>query len=312
LEFLTPVTGIVVFNFFKRATRKITSTAKNIFGFAGNIFSGTSHNLESIEAALYRADFGRDATQRVLTAIRESCKSDKELCGQEVGEIAKHALCVELQGADGKFVPANFPEVICLLGVNGVGKTTTAAKLAHTFKKDGNDVLLGACDTFRAAANEQINIWAQRTKIEIIGSQHGADAAAVAYDALSAAVSRKKKILLLDTAGRMHTKSQLLDELAKFRRIILKKIPESQLHAWLVVDANNGSNSIAQAKTFNKIFKLDGIVITKLDGTSRGGALVGIYQELKLPIFYIGVGEQLDDLVPFSVTSYTDALFSDG
>ncbi|MDR0727501.1 MAG: signal recognition particle-docking protein FtsY [Puniceicoccales bacterium] len=300
----------MVLSFFKRATRKITSAAKNIFGFAGNIFRGNSHNLESIEAALYQADFGRDTTQRILAAIRESCKSDRELRGQKIGKIAKHVLHAELQGAEGKFVAANFLEVICLVGVNGVGKTTTAAKLAHAFKKDGNDVLLGACDTFRAAANEQINIWAQRMKIDIISSQHGADAAAVAYDALSAALNRKKKILLLDTAGRMHTKSQLLDELAKFRRIILKKIPESQLHAWLVVDANNGSNAIAQAKTFNEIFKLDGIVITKLDGTSRGGALVGIYQELKLPIFYVGVGEQLDDLIQFSVTEYTDALFS--
>jgi fused signal recognition particle receptor len=301
----------MVFNFFKRATRKITSAAKNIFGFAGNIFRGNSHNFESIEAALYRADFGRETTQRVLDAIRQSCKSDGELRSREVGEIARHVLRAELEGAEGRFVAANFPEVICLVGVNGVGKTTTAAKLAHAFRKEGNDVLLGACDTFRAAANEQINIWARRMVVDIIGSQHGADAAAVAYDALSAAIGREKKILLLDTAGRMHTKSQLLDELAKLRRIVLKKIPESQLHAWLVVDANNGSNSIAQAKTFNEIFKLDGIIISKLDGTSRGGALVGIYQELKLPIFYVGVGEQLDDLVPFSVTDYTGALFSD-
>ncbi|MDR2677466.1 MAG: signal recognition particle-docking protein FtsY [Puniceicoccales bacterium] len=307
-----PVLDIMVFNFFKRATRKITSAAKNIFGFAGNIFHGVPHDFESIEAALYRADFGRETTQRILGAIRQSCKLDRELRGREVGEIAKHVLRAELEGAEGKFVAANFPEVICLVGVNGVGKTTTAAKLAHTFQKEGNGVLLGACDTFRAAANEQISIWARRMEMDIISSQHGADAAAVAYDALSAAVARKKKILLLDTAGRMHTKAQLLDELAKLRRIILKKISEAQLHAWLVVDANNGSNSIAQAKTFNEIFKLDGIIISKMDGTSRGGALVGIYQELKLPIFYVGVGEQLGDLVPFSVEGYTDALFSNG
>ncbi|MDR1456513.1 MAG: signal recognition particle-docking protein FtsY [Puniceicoccales bacterium] len=302
----------MILNFFKRATRKITSAAKNVFGFAGNIFRATSHDLESIEAALYRADFGRDTTQRILVAIKQSCKSDKELYCKKISEIAKQVLRTELEGAEGTFVATGVPEVICLVGVNGVGKTTTAAKLAHAFQKNGNEVLLGACDTFRAAANEQINIWAQRTGIDIVSSQHGADAAAVAYDALSATMARKKKILLLDTAGRMHTKSQLLDELAKLRRIILKKIPESQLHAWLIVDANNGSNSIAQAKAFNETFNLDGIIITKLDGTSRGGALAGIYQELKLPIFYVGVGEQLDDLLPFSITNYTDALFSDG
>ncbi|MDR2341012.1 MAG: signal recognition particle-docking protein FtsY [Puniceicoccales bacterium] len=301
----------MILDFFKRATRKITSATKNIFGFAGSIFRGNSHDLESIEAALYRADFGREITQCILDAVRKSCKSDRNLRGQEVGEIAKHVLRAGLQGAEGKFATTGYPLVICLIGVNGVGKTTTAAKLAHAFKKNGDDVLLGACDTFRAAANEQINVWAQRMAIDIVGSQHGADTAAVAYDALTAAISRRKKILILDTAGRMHTKSQLLEELSKFRRTILKKIPESQLYAWLVVDANNGSNSIAQAKIFNEVFKLNGIVITKLDGTSRGGALVGIYQELKLPIFYVGVGEQLDDLVPFSITSYIDALFSD-
>jgi fused signal recognition particle receptor len=299
----------MVFKFFKRATQRVVAAAKGVFSFAGSIFAGPVDDLESIEAALYRADFGRETTQQILNAIMQARKLDKGWQKQEVVAIAKHVLKEQLRDAEGVFAAVNFPEVICLMGVNGVGKTTTAAKLAYAFQKAGSKVLLGACDTFRAAANEQINIWAKTLKVDIVGSQHGADAAAVAYDALSAAISRKKEIVILDTAGRMHTRTQLLDELAKLRRIILKQVPPSHIHAWLVVDGNNGVNSIEQAKSFHEIFGLSGIIVSKLEGTSRGGAIVGIYQQLKLPIYYVGVGEKKEDIIPFSIDDYIEALF---
>ncbi len=170
-------------------------------------------------------------------------------------------------------------------------------------------MLLGACDTFRAAANEQIKHWADRLNIDIVASQHGADSAAVAYDALEAAQSRSRDIVILDTAGRLHTKGNLMKELEKMHRVIQKREPTAPHHSWLVVDGSLGSNSIEQARVFHKSFPLTGLIITKLDGTSRGGALVGIYRELKLPIYFVGLGEQPDDLQPFSAENYSNAIF---
>jgi fused signal recognition particle receptor len=215
-----------------------------------------------------------------------------------------------LEGAEGKVdVGHHKPEVICLVGVNGSGKTTTSAKLAHLYQSNGYSMLLGACDTFRAAANEQIKHWANRLNIDIVSSQHGADSAAVAFDALEAAKSRSRDIVILDTAGRLHTKSNLMKELEKMLRVIQKQEPTAPHHSWLVVDGSLGSNSIEQARVFHKSFPLTGLIITKLDGTSRGGALVGIYRELKLPIYFVGLGEQPDDLQPFSAVNYSNAIF---
>jgi fused signal recognition particle receptor len=199
--------------------------------------------------------------------------------------------------------------VIALIGVNGSGKTTTAAKLAHLFQEDGLKTIVGACDTFRAAANEQIKTWCERLGVDLVASQHGADAAAVAFDAYAAARSRGADILLLDTAGRLHNKANLMNELQKIRRVLQKHDDLAPHHAWLVVDGSLGSNSIEQARVFHEAFGLTGIIVTKLDGTSRGGALVGIYRELGLPIYFVGLGEQPEDLQPFSIHHYTHALF---
>ena len=215
-----------------------------------------------------------------------------------------------LEGAEGRVeVGAHQPEVIALIGVNGAGTTTTSAKLGHMYQNDGYSILLGACDTVRAAANEQIKSWADRLSIDIVASQHGADSAAVAYDAYEAAVNRGRDIVILDTAGRLHTKNNLMKELEKFQRVIQKQDASAPHHSWLVVDGSLGSNSIEQARAFNQSFPLSGLIITKLDGTSRGGALVGIYRELKLPIYFVGLGEQPDDLQPFSAQNYANAIF---
>jgi fused signal recognition particle receptor len=196
-----------------------------------------------------------------------------------------------------------------MIGVNGSGKTTTTAKLAHKLKGDGQTVIVAACDTFRAAAVEQLRSWTERLGIDLVASHSGADAAAVAFDAWQAAKARGKDWLIVDTAGRLHTKGNLMDELAKIRRVLQKNDPAAPQHRWLVVDGSLGANSIEQARVFHQSFGLTGLVVTKLDGTSRGGALVGIYRQLKIPIYFIGLGEQPDDLQPFSAENYARAIF---
>ncbi|MEX0324685.1 MAG: signal recognition particle-docking protein FtsY [Puniceicoccaceae bacterium] len=301
------------FSKFKEGLKRSTPTFYKAFGKVGGLFAGKTidaDTLDELEEALYTADFGVETTEEVLDAIREAWRKNKDLQGEQAARIGSHVLEEALQGSEGRFVPgANKPEVIALIGVNGSGKTTTAAKLAHLFKNDGLNPLVGACDTFRAAANEQIKTWCERLDVDLVASQHGADAAAVAFDAYAAAKSRGADILLLDTAGRLHNKANLMQELQKIRRVLQKHDDLAPHHAWLVVDGSLGSNSIEQARVFHEAFGLTGIIVTKLDGTSRGGALVGIYRELKLPIYFVGLGESPEDLQPFSIHHYTHALF---
>ena len=301
------------FGKFKEGLKRSTPTFYKAFGKVGGLFGGKAIDaatLDELEEALYTADFGVETTEEILEAIRESYRKDKELQGQEAARIGTRVLEDALQGSEGRFQPGSSkPEVIVLIGVNGSGKTTTTAKLAHLFKNDGFQTIVGACDTFRAAANEQIRTWCERLDVELVASQHGADAAAVAFDAYAAAKSRGADVLLLDTAGRLHNKANLMKELQKIRRVLQKHDEEAPHHAWLVVDGSLGSNSIEQARVFHESFGLTGIVVTKLDGTSRGGALVGIFRELKLPIYFVGLGEMPEDLQPFSIHHYTHALF---
>ncbi|MEX0323490.1 MAG: signal recognition particle-docking protein FtsY [Puniceicoccaceae bacterium] len=301
------------FSKFKEGLKRSTPTFYKAFGKVGGLFAGKridATTLDELEEALYTADFGVETTEEILEAITTAYSKEKELQGQEAARIGTEILERNLDGSEGRFTPLeNKPTVITLIGVNGSGKTTTAAKLAYRFKEDGLNTLVGACDTFRAAANEQIRTWCERLGVDLVASQHGADAAAVAFDAYEAAKSRGADVLLLDTAGRLHNKSNLMKELEKIRRVLRKHDDLAPHHAWLVVDGSLGSNSIEQARVFHESFGLTGIIVTKLDGTSRGGALVGIYRELKLPIFFVGLGEQPEDLQPFSIHHYTHALF---
>lgn len=300
-----------LFQKFKDGFKKTAS----LFGALGGIFSKKldDASIEELEAALYGADFGVETTREIIGEIRAAYAKDKDLHGREAAEIGRRVLARVLDGAAAKFSPdpAHAPEVIALVGVNGAGKTTTAAKLARLFEDGGNSVILGACDTFRAAANEQIAAWAQRLNIELVPGRHGADAAAVAFDTVSAARSRGKRIAILDTAGRLHTKATLMDELKKIARVVAKLDPSAPHHRWLVVDGTLGSNSVEQAKIFHEAFGLTGLIVTKLDGTSRGGALVGIWRELHIPVYYVGLGEKPEDLSPFSVENYVSAVFGD-
>lgn len=296
---------------FKDGFRK---TAK-LFGSLGGIFSKKldAASIDELEEALYGADFGVETTQEILDEIRKAYAADKDLHGRAAAEIGRRVLSRVLAGAQAEFSPdpEHVPEVIALVGVNGAGKTTTAAKLAHLFETNGDPVILGACDTFRAAANEQIAAWAERLKLDLVPGRHGADAAAVAFDAVQAARSRGKRIAILDTAGRLHTKAHLMEELKKISRVVSKLDPAAPHHRWLVVDGTLGSNSIEQAKIFNEAFGLTGLIVTKLDGTSRGGALVGIWRELRIPIYFVGLGEKPEDLQPFSVENYVSAVFGE-
>jgi fused signal recognition particle receptor len=291
----------------------LTKTARGIADKTQSLFTGRAldaSSLAALEEALYTADFGAATTTEILEEIKRAHQQEQELRGQEAAAIGAAVLRRVLAGSEGRLEGgASSPEVICLIGVNGSGKTTTAAKLAWMLKQDGRSVTVAACDTFRAAAIEQLRTWTERLDLELVASHTGADAAAVAFDAWQAAKARGRDFLVIDTAGRLHTKSNLMEELAKIRRVLQKHDPAAPQHAWLVIDGTLGANSIEQAKVFHRSFGLTGLVVTKLDGTSRGGAIAGIWRELKLPVYFVGLGEQAEDLQPFSVDNYVKAIF---
>jgi fused signal recognition particle receptor len=306
-----------MFGLFKKFKDGLAKTVSAIAAKTRGIFGGRTidaASLDELEEALYTADFGVETTAEILAEIKQAYRKDPALQGRQAAEIGAAVLRRVLAGAEGtldaKVAGAGGnPVVIAMIGVNGSGKTTTSAKLAWKFKQEGLTVTLAACDTFRAAAVEQLKSWATRLELDVVASHTGADAAAVAFDGWQAAKARGKDFLIVDTAGRLHTKGNLMEELAKIRRVLQKHDPAAPQHRWLVVDGSLGSNSIEQARVFHKSFGLTGLIVTKLDGTSRGGALVGIYRELKIPIYFLGLGEQPEDLQPFSAESYAKAVF---
>jgi fused signal recognition particle receptor len=311
-----------MFGLFKKFKDGLAKTVSAIASKTAAIFGQQpidASSLDTLEEALYTADFGVETTEEILAEIKAAHKRDKTLRGQQAAAIGAAVLKRVLAGAEGSLDPVapttadaaadTSPVVIAMIGVNGSGKTTTTAKLGWRLKQEGRTVILAACDTFRAAAVEQLKSWATKLDLDVVASHTGADAAAVAFDAWQAAKSRGRDYLIVDTAGRLHTKGNLMEELAKIRRVLQKHDPAAPHHRWLVVDGSLGSNSIEQARAFHQSFGLTGLVVTKLDGTSRGGALVGIYRQLKIPIYFLGLGEQAEDLQPFSVDSYVKAVF---
>jgi fused signal recognition particle receptor len=270
----------------------------------------TGSTLEELEAALLGADLGMAMTQQIVSAVKKGFETQGR-SGLEIFEIARRE--VEKSLASGQAELVSHPggvTVVSIVGVNGTGKTTTAAKLAHFLQGRKKMVLLAACDTFRAAAIEQIKIWGQRLNVQVVAGAYNADPAAVAHDAIAAAQSRHADYLLVDTAGRLHTKQNLMQELQKVHRVMDKKLPGAPHETLLVLDATTGMNALNQAREFNKAVKLTGLVISKLDGTSKGGMVVAIQRELGVPIKFIGLGEQPDDLQPFDAGQFAEALFS--
>ncbi len=270
--------------------------------------------LEELENVLVAADVGVETTLDIVEAVTERSKSEtyrseNELNGMVMDEIRK------LLAESGHDHPVDFdaplpakPYVIMIVGVNGAGKTTSVAKLAHNYEKAGKRVVIAAADTFRAAAYEQLKIWADRAGVPIIGQGQGADPASVVFDSVSSAVSRGSDVVLVDTAGRLHNKSHLMEELAKIMRVARKKIPEAPHEVLLVLDGTTGQNAVLQAREFTKFVNVTGLVMTKLDGTSKGGIVLSISRELNLPVKYIGVGEKIDDLQLFDRTQFVEAL----
>ncbi|MFK5926991.1 MAG: signal recognition particle-docking protein FtsY [Desulfuromusa sp.] len=299
---------------FERFKIGLSKTQSSLVGRVDNLLRGRTaideDLIEELEEILITADLGMPTTQQLIKSL-ESSRAKGELVSPEqirqlLMEELEKILTFESKPLD---VTSASPFVIMVVGVNGVGKTTTIGKLAHQFSQDGKKVILGAGDTFRAAAAEQLEIWAERADVEVVRHAEGADPSAVAFDAAKAAVARKADILLLDTAGRLHTKVNLMEELKKIRRVLDREIPGAPHEVLLVLDATTGQNALTQAKLFNEAVPLDGIALTKLDGTAKGGIVVAIAAELQIPVRFVGIGEQLDDLRPFDAEMFVSVLF---
>ena len=287
---------------------KLAHEIKRIVSRSPKLDSAT---LEELETALIAADLGMAVTTQIVEAVKKTYES-QGTTGHGVFAIARAEVEKNLSANKPDLLKApQGPTVVSIVGVNGTGKTTTAAKLAHLIQSQKKTALLAACDTFRAAAIEQIKLWGTRLKIEVIAGSYGADAASVAHDAVTAAQARKADYLFIDTAGRLHTKHNLMQELQKLHRVIGKQLPGAPHEVLLVLDAMTGMNALNQAREFNKAVPLTGLIVTKLDGTSKGGMVVAIQKELGLSIKFIGLGEQPDDLQPFDAKQFAQALFEE-
>jgi len=301
-----------LFSKFKAALSKthdkLTHELKRIVTRSPKLDAAT---LEEIEVALIGADLGLDMTTQILAAVKKAYES-QGTAGLDVLAIAKREVENSLAVKDpGLRKVASGLTVVSIVGVNGTGKTTTSAKLAHLVQTQGQTALLAACDTFRAAAIEQIKLWGARLKVEVVAGAYNADPAAIAHDAITAALARKADYLYIDTAGRLHTKHNLMQELQKVHRVIGKQLDGAPHEVLLVLDATTGMNALTQAREFNKAVPLSGLIVTKLDGTSKGGMVVAIQQELGIPIKFVGLGEKADDLQPFDPKQFAQALFEE-
>ena len=298
--------------FFQRLKEGLTKTRGGLTARVDELVENTrdidEDFYDELMDILILADVGMDATMDMIGKLRKQVEQEKIKDANKARQILKDIVAEEMNIPR---PPLKWPMVMFVVGVNGVGKTTTIGKMALRFQEIGRSVMLAAADTFRAAADEQLAIWAERAKVPIIRHGEGADPAAVVYDAVQAAKARETDLLIVDTAGRLHNKKNLMDELSKMRRIIDREYPEANVRCMLVLDATTGQNGIQQAKQFKEAVEIGGIVLTKLDGTAKGGVAIAIRRELNVPVWYIGVGEGIDDLQAFDAKQFTDALFGD-
>jgi fused signal recognition particle receptor len=272
--------------------------------------------LEQFEEILLSSDVGVSTTEDIVKSIKNRAKIEKYADSEELNSMIKDEIkrifSKENGNQEDSFKIFEKPHIIMVVGVNGVGKTTSIGKLAYNYKKEGNKILIAAADTFRAAANEQLEMWADRSGAEIIGLKQGSDPSAVVYNAINSAISNKYDVVIIDTAGRLHTKTNLMEELKKIKRVAQKIIPQAPHEILLVIDATTGQNGMNQAKQFANAIGITGLILTKLDGTAKGGIVLKINSELKIPVKYIGVGEEIDDLQIFNRIDFVKALLEEG
>lgn len=305
---------------FKKLKDGLNKTKDNLFGKVNRLVNARGviddEFLVELEEILLSSDIGFDTSEILIEKIKERTQQDKYVDKKELSELITDELKKVFYDTTSEFKSFDFssdkkPFVIMVVGVNGVGKTTSIGKLAYNFKKAGKSVLIGSADTFRAAANDQLEIWAKRAGVEIIQSNSTSDPASVAFDTIKSAVSKSIDVVIIDTAGRLHNKSHLMEELKKIKRVMTKVIPDAPHEIFIVIDSTTGQNGLNQAIEFsNALDGLTGIILTKLDGTAKGGIVLKINKEMKLPVRFIGVGEKIDDLQLFERESFVEALFS--
>ncbi|MCI9457640.1 MAG: signal recognition particle-docking protein FtsY [Oscillospiraceae bacterium] len=299
--------------FFQKISEGLKKTKESMMQKVERIFNSfrpiDEELFEELEETLIMSDVGVATSEEICSRLRKGVKERGVADGEGVKELMKE-IVADMMDGDSSLHISTKPSVILVIGVNGVGKTTTIGKLAANLKAEGKKVLLGAADTFRAAAIEQLQVWADRAGVEMIRQSEGSDPAAVVFDTIAAGKARGADVIICDTAGRLHNKKNLMDELSKISRVIHREAPEADLEVLLVLDATTGQNAVVQARTFREAAGLTGIILTKLDGTAKGGVVIAIKQELQIPIKYIGVGEKLDDLQPFEPREFVEALFA--
>ena len=302
--------------FFGRLVEGLTKTRDNIVSGIDSIFSGFSNIdddfYEELEEILIMGDLGVHATEQILDTLRQKVKEQHIKEPHECKELLIESIKEQMQVEETAYRFENERSVVLVIGVNGVGKTTTVGKLAGKLKSQGKKVVIAGADTFRAAAGDQLKEWANRSGVDMIGGTEGADPGSVVYDATAAAKARNADVLIVDTAGRLHNKKNLMNELSKINRIIQKEYSEAYLETLIVLDGTTGPNAMAQAKQFKEATDISGIILTKLDGTAKGGIAIAIQSELGIPVKYIGIGEQVDDLQRFDPDMFVNALFEKG
>ncbi len=299
---------------FSKIGSGLKKTRDSFLGALGSVLSGFTkiddELFEELEEILVMSDVGVKTAQDICNQVKETVKKDRITEPEQIKTLLKTTISDMIKG-DEQLNLTTKPSVILVIGVNGAGKTTTIGKMAAQFKNQGKGVVLGAADTFRAAAIEQLDVWAQRAGVAIVKHNEGSDPASVVFDTIASGKAKNCDVIICDTAGRLHNKKNLMDELAKISRIVHRELPDSCVETLLVLDATTGQNAVNQAREFSKVANITGIVLTKLDGTARGGVVITIRNELGLPVKFIGVGEGIDDLQPFNAEEFTEGLFSE-
>lgn len=294
--------------FFSKIKEGLKKTKDNFSKKLYSVFTGRRLDdefYEDLEDALISADMGVTAASQIIEELKDRVYREKVREPEDARELLKEIM---IESIDYEIPPYEYPLILLIAGVNGVGKTTAIGKLANMFKEQGKSVVVAAADTFRAAASEQLEIWAERAGVKIVKQGEGSDPAAVVFDAIASAKARKNDVILIDTAGRLHNKKNLMEELKKIYRVIGREYPEADLRSYIVLDATTGQNAVQQAQVFGEAVDVDGIILTKLDGTAKGGVVLAISAEMEIPVVYVGVGEKIDDLIKFNARDFIDAI----